>query len=74
MFCIFSKKIRETLKEQIEQKDKQLKKEMDDKILEYQYVSQQDMKSINEDKKKKVEKFKYLNNYVKENKQVCYLI
>jgi len=70
LICIYSKKIRETLKEQIDQKDKQIKKEMDDKILEYQYVSQQDMKTINEDKKKKIEKFKYLNNYVKENKQV----
>jgi hypothetical protein len=45
---------------------------MDDKILEYQYVSQQDSKTINEEKKKKIERFKYLNNYVKENKQVRY--
>ena len=65
-----SKRIRETLKEQIEQKDRQLKKEFDDKILEFKIVSELDQQYKNEDRNKRVEKSKYLMGYRDENKQV----
>lgn len=74
IFYHLSKRIRETLKEQIEQKDRVVKKILDEKILEYKLVAEQDLNSINEDKRKKVEKLKYLNTFRDENKQVTDLV
>ncbi|RNA23799.1 methyl- -binding domain 4-like [Brachionus plicatilis] len=67
---VYNKKIRETLKEQIEQKDRQMKKDFEDKILEFKIVSELDQQFKNDDKTKKIEKAKYLMGYRDENKQL----
>ena len=56
----------------MEQKDRYSKKEFEKRILEYKMVAQQDENSINEDKRKKFERFNYLKKFTEENKQVLF--
>ena len=58
----------------MEQKDRYTKKEFEKRILEYKMVAQQDENSINEDKRKKVERMTYLKKFTEENKQVEILV
>jgi hypothetical protein len=58
----------------MDQKDRLEKKLFEEKILEYKAVAAQDLNNVKEDKKKKVEKIKYLNSFRDENKQVCYIV
>ena len=60
------------MKEQIHQKDISIKKEHEKKMLEYKFVSEQDRLAMEDEKKKKFEKFKYLSKFRDENKQVCF--
>ena len=57
----------------MEQKDRYSKKEFEKRILEYKMVAQQDENSINEDKRKKIERMTYLKKFTEENKQVNFL-
>ena len=54
----------------MDQRDRSVKKEFDQKILEYKMVALQDEMSIQEDKRKRIEKFNYLKKFTNENKQV----
>ena len=54
----------------MDQRDRSVKKEFDNKILEYKMVALQDEMSIQEDKRKRIEKFNYLKKFTNENKQV----
>ena len=65
-----SKRLRETLKEQIEQKDRFSKEDFERKSLESKFVKEQDDQWRSEDLKKRNEKFKFLQKYRDENKQV----
>lgn len=67
---MLSKRLRETLKEQMRQKDMLLKKLFASKSLEYKVVVETDRNAVEEDKKKKVDKFEYLKTYRDENKKV----
>ena len=57
----------------MEQKDRYSKKEFEKRILEYKMVAQQDENSINEDKRKKIERMTYLKKFTEENKQVNFI-
>ena len=58
----------------MEQKDRYSKKEFEKRILEYKMVAQQDENSINEDKRKKIERMTYLKKFTEENKQVHFFL
>ena len=73
MFFSKSKAIRESLKEQIEQKIMSEKKKLQTKMLEFKYVSEQDRLAIEEDKRKRIEKHQYLSKFRDQNKQVKHL-
>lgn len=55
-------------------KDRQYKKELENKILEYKIVSELDKQFKREDNIKKIEKAKYLMGYRDENKQVFQIL
>ena len=57
----------------MDQKDRYSKKEFEKRILEYKMVAQQDENSINEDKRKKIERMTYLKKFTEENKQVNFI-
>ena len=59
-----------TLKEQMEQKNILNKKNLDQKLLEFKFVSEQDRKVVEEDRRKREEKFKYLSKIRDVNKAV----
>jgi hypothetical protein len=69
-FNLNSKAIRETLKEQMEQRNILAKKDQERKSLEFKFVSEQDRQAIEDDRKKKVEKHKYLSKFRDVNKAV----
>lgn len=66
----YNKNIRETLKKQIDQKGRLIKNEFENSQLEVKYVIEQDKNVLNEDKRKRIEKLKFLTNYRNENKQL----
>lgn len=55
----------------MELKDRQYRKELENKILEFKIVSELDQQFKREDNIKKIEKAKSLKGYRDENKQVC---
>ena len=65
-----SKNIRDTLKQQIDQKGRLIKSEFENNQLEVKYVMEQDQNIVNEEKRKRIEKLKFLTTYRNENKQV----
>lgn len=62
--------MRDTLKEQISQKDELLKKLFATKSLEYKYFMEKDKCAIEEDNRKRNERVEYLKTFRDENKQV----
>jgi hypothetical protein len=52
------------------QKDQMLRKILADKNLEYKFFVEKDKNSLEEENRKKIEKFKYLTAFRDENKQV----
>lgn len=70
MFLNKSKRLRDTLKDQMSQKDQLLKKLFETKSLEYKYFMEQDRIALEAEKKKRAEKFEYMKSYRDENKQV----
>lgn len=69
-FFYLSKRLRDTLKDQISQKDQLLKKLFETKSLEYKYFMEQDRMALEVEKKKRAEKFEFMKTYRDENKQV----
>jgi len=66
----YNKNIRETLKKQIDQKGRLIKHEFENNLLENKYAIEQDKDIVSEEKRKRVEKLRFLTTYRNENKQL----
>lgn len=67
---VYNKNIRDTLKKQIDQKGRLIKDEFENNQLEVKYIMEQDQNVVNEDKRKRIEKLKFLTTFRNENKQL----
>ena len=72
-FLLISKNIRDTLKQQMDQKGRLIKHEFENNQLEVKYVIEQDKDILSEEKRKRIEKLRFLTTYRNENKQVSFL-
>lgn len=66
----YNKNIRDTLKQQMDQKSRLIKHEFENSQLEVKYVIEQDKDILSEEKRKRIEKLKFLTTYRNENKQL----
>jgi hypothetical protein len=58
------------LKKQIDQKGKQIKTEFENNQQEVKYIIEQDQNILNEERRQRIEKLKFLTTFRNENKQV----
>jgi hypothetical protein len=70
----YNKQIRETLKNQMEQKSLNSKKEFLDKCAESKIILIKDKETLDEDRQKKADKSKMLNQYTITNKKVLFFL
>lgn len=66
----YNKNIRDTLKQQMDQKGRLIKHEFENNQLEVKYVIEQDKDILSEEKRKRIEKLRFLTTYRNENKQL----
>ncbi len=58
------------MKKQIDQKGKQIKTEFENNQQEVKYIIEQDQNILNEERRQRIEKLKFLTTFRNENKQV----